>query len=83
MKLDKDNRCNIDTLVKASCFFILVFTFQFFSCLVLSRNVLEVTLTQLLESKRTDICNDLHSTKSLKALVITKREEFDEFHSKW
>ena len=67
MKLDKDNKCNIDTLVKVSYFFTLLSTLQFVS--VLTRNVLDVALTQLLESKRIDIRNELHVIESLKILV--------------
>lgn len=67
MKLDKDNKCNINTLVKVSYFFTLLSTLQFVS--VLTRNVLDVALTQLLESKRIDIRNELHVIESLKILV--------------
>lgn len=67
MKLDKDNKCNIDTLVKVSHFFTLLSTLQFVS--VLTRNVLDVALTQLLESKRIDIRNELHAIESFKILV--------------
>ena len=67
MKLNKDNKCNINTLVKVSYFFTLLSTLQFVS--VLTRNVLDVALTQLLESKRIDIRNELHVIESLKILV--------------
>ena len=40
-------------------------------------------VTQLLQSKSVDICDGLHLIESLKALVITRRKEVDEFHSKW
>ena len=30
-----------------------------------------------------DICDGLHRIESLKALVITRRQDLDEFHSKW
>ena len=85
MKFNKDNTCNRDTSVKASSFFILVSTVQFVACLVLTRNVLDITLpvTQLLQSKSIDICDGLHLIESLKALVITRRQDVDEFHSKW
>ena len=84
MKLDKDKTCNRDTSVKTSSFFALVSTFQLVACLVLTRSVLDMTLpvTQLLQSKGIDICDDLHLTESLKALVITRRQDVDEFHSK-
>ena len=85
MKFNKDNTCNRDTSVKASSFFTLVSTFQFVACLVLTRSVLHITLpvTQLLQSKSIDICDGLHLIESLKALVITRRQDVDEFHSKW
>ena len=85
MKFNKDNKCNRDTSVKASCFFTSVSTLQFVVCLVLTRSVLDMTLpvTQLLQAKRIDICDGLHLIESLKALVITRRQEVDEFHSKW
>ena len=52
---------------------------------MLTRIVLDVTLlvTQLLQSKTIDICDDLHLIGSLKALAITRRQDVDEFHSKW
>ena len=40
-------------------------------------------VTQLLQSKSIDICDGLHCIESLKALVITRRQEVDEFNSKW
>ena len=84
IKFNKDNTCNRDTSVKASSFFTLVSTFQFVACLVLTRSVLHITLpvTQLLQSKSIDICDGLHLTEFLKALVITRRQDVDEFHSK-
>ena len=85
MKFNKDNTCNRDTSVKASSFFTLVSTFQFVACLVLTRSVLDMTLpvTQLLQSKSIDICDGLHLIESLKTLAITRRQDVDEFHSKW
>ena len=85
MKLNKDKTCNRDTSVKTSSFFTLFSTFQFVSCLVLTRSASDMTLpvTQLLQSKGIDICDDLYLTESLKALVITRRQDVDEFHSKW
>ena len=85
MKFNKDNTCNRDTSVNASSFFTLVSTFQFVACLVLTRSVLDMTLpvAQLLQSKSIDICDGLHLIESLKALVITRRQDVDEFHSKW
>ena len=85
MKFNKNNRCNRDTSVNASSFLTLVFTFKFIACLVLIRSVLNMTLpvTQLLQSKSIDICDGLHLNDSLKTLVITTRQDVDEFHSKW
>ena len=85
MKFNKDNTCNRDTSVKASSFFALVSTFQFVACLVLTRSVLDMTLsvTQLLQSRNIDICDGLHLIKSLKALLMARRQDVDEFHSKW
>ena len=40
-------------------------------------------VTQLLQSKSIDRCDGLHLIESLKALVITRRQDVDEFHSKW
>ena len=40
-------------------------------------------VTQLLQSKSIDICDALHLIESLKELVITRRQDVDEFHSKW
>ena len=47
-------------------------------------SVLDMTLpvTQLLQSKSIDICDGLHLIEPLKALVITRRQDVDEFHSK-
>ena len=85
MEFNKDNKCNRDTSVKASSFFKLVSTFQFAAFLVLTTSVLDMTLpvTQLLQSKSIDVCNGLHLIKSFKALVITRRQEVDEFHGNW
>ena len=85
MKFNKDNTCNRDISVKASSFFTLVSTFQFVACLVLTRSVLDTILpvTQLLQSESIDICDGLNLIESLKALVITRRQVADEFHSKW
>ena len=56
-KFNKDGTCNRDTSVKASPFFTLVSTFQFVACLMLTRSLLDMTLsvTQLLQSKSIDI----------------------------
>ena len=85
VEFNKDNKCNRDTSIKASSFFKSVSTFQFAACLVLTRSVLDMTLpvTQLLQSKSIDTCNGLHIIESLKALVITRRQEVDEFHNNW
>ena len=40
-------------------------------------------VTQLLQSKSIDRCDGLHLIESLKALVITRRQDVDEFRSKW
>ena len=40
-------------------------------------------VTQLFQSKSIDISDGLHLTESLKALVINRRQDVDEFHSKW
>ena len=52
---------------------------------MLTRSVLDMTLpvTQLLQSKSIDICDGLYLIDSLKALVITRRQDVDEFHRKW
>ena len=85
MKINKDNTYNRDKSVKGSSLFTLVSTFHFVACLVLTRSILDMTLpvTQLLQSKSIDICDDFHLIESLKALVITRRQDVDEFHSKW
>ena len=85
MKFHKDNKCNRDTSFKASSFFTLVSTSQFAACLLLTISVLDMalTVTKLLQSKSIDICDGLHLIESLIVLVITRRQEVDEFHSKW
>ena len=40
-------------------------------------------VTQMLQSKGVDIFDGLHLIESLKVLVITRRQEIDEFHNKW
>ena len=52
---------------------------------MLTRCVLDMTLpvTQMLQSKGVDIFDGLHLIESLKVLVITRRQETDEFHNKW
>ena len=36
-----------------------------------------------MQSKSINICDGLHLIESLKALVITRRQDVDELHSKW
>ena len=52
---------------------------------MLTRSVLDMALpvTQLLQFKSIDICDGLHLIESLRTLVITRRQDVDEFHSKW
>ena len=40
-------------------------------------------VTRLLQFKSSDICDGLHLIESVRALVITRRQEVDKFQSKW
>ena len=85
MKINKDNKCNRDTSVKASSFFCISFYFSILCLFSTYKKCTRYDLTsnQLLQSKSIDISDGLHLIESLKALVITRRQKVDEFHNKW
>ena len=84
-KIYKDNNCNADTSVTAYLFFRLFSTFQLVSCSVLTKSILDIILpvTQLLHSKSIAMCDRLHLILSFITLVLTIRQEVDEFLSRW
>ena len=84
-KIYNNNNCNTDTSVTALPFFRLFSTFQLDSCSVLTKSILDITLsvTQLLHSKSIAMCDRLHLILSFKTLVLTTRQEVDEFLSRW
>ena len=65
-------------------FFRLFSTFHLVSCSVLTKSILDITLpvTQLLHSKSIAMCDRLHLILSSKTLVLTTRQEVDEFLSR-
>ncbi|XP_046861158.1 52 kDa repressor of the inhibitor of the protein kinase-like [Xenia sp. Carnegie-2017] len=77
--------CNPETSSKASSFLALISTFRFIVSLVISRNILDLTLpvTQLLQAKTCDVMDGMHLIESLKNLGILLRNDVDLYHGKW
>ena len=85
MSLNLEKKCNRDTSSKASCFLKCVATFEFIVALVITRNVLDITLpaTELLQAKGNDIFDGLKLICSLKNLAVIMRNSVDIYHNKW
>ena len=76
---------NNETSSKASSFLSLISSFQFIVALVISRNILDLTLpvTELLQARAIDIMDGIHLIDALKNLGITMRNEVDLYHDRW
>ena len=84
MTLNMECVCNQDTSTKATSFYKLMTSFDFFSSLDITRLILDITLpvTQLLQGPGIDIANATHLTESVKSLIGSKRTTVDTFHKK-
>ena len=67
MSLDAGRVCNQDTSAKATLFYKLMTSFDFFSSLVITSSIFDLTLpiTQLLQGPGIDIANVTHLIESL------------------
>ena len=67
MSLDAGRVCNQDTSAKATLFYKLMTFFDFFSSLVITRSIFDLTLpiTQLLQGPGIDIADVTHLIESL------------------
>ena len=81
MSLNVESQCNPATSSKATSFLALISFFQFIVALVISRNVLDLTLpvTQRLQAKSNDIIDGIHMIEALNNLGTRIRDliEFD------
>ena len=73
-----------DTSAKATSFYKRMTSFDFPSSLVITRSILDLTLsfTQLLQGPAIDIADAIHLIESLKSLICYKRNTVDTFHKK-
>ena len=85
MSLNAERVCNPATSSKATSFLALISSFQFIVALVISRNVLDLTLpvTQLLQAKVNDVMDGMHLIDALKDLGIIIREHIADYHGTW
>ena len=85
MSLNAERVCNPATSSKATSFLALISSFQFIVALVISRNVLDLTLpvTQLLQAKINDVMVGMHLIDALKGLGIRVRDQIDFYHDTW
>ena len=67
--------CNQDRSAKATSFYKLMTSSDFLSSLVITRSILDLTLsiTQLLQGPAIDIAEGTHLIESLKSLICCKR----------
>ena len=75
--------CNMETSTKASSFYKLIASFDFITTLVLTRSILDLTLpvTELLQGKEIDMADASHLLDSLKSVILSKRNNVDDFHN--
>ena len=73
---------NQDSSAKATLFYKLMTSFDFLSSLVITRSILDLTLSviQLLQVPAIDIADATHLIESLKSLTCCKRNTVDTFH---
>ena len=84
MSLNMGRVCNQETSAMATSFYKLMASFDFLSCLVITRSVLDLTLpvTQLLQGPAIDIADATHLIESLKSFTCFKRSTVDTFHKR-
>ena len=72
MSLDTGRVCNQDTSAKATLFYKLMTSFDFFSSLVITRSIFDLTLpiTQLLQGPGIDIADVTHLIDSLNYYLL-------------
>ena len=85
MSINAEKVCNAETSSKASSLLALISSFQFIVGLVVSRNVLDMTLpvTQLLQARAIDVMDGIHLIDSLKILTLSVRNQVDHYHDTW
>lgn len=85
MSLNAERVCNPATSSKATSFLALISSFQFIVALVISRNILDLTLpvSQLLQSKVNDVMDGMHLIDALKGLGIRVRDQINFYHDTW
>ena len=83
MNLNLDRNSNPNTSSQATSFSALISSFQYIVALVITRNILDMTLpvTQLLQAKN-DILNGVELIQALKNLSMTARNQIDYYHDK-
>ena len=83
MSLNVGRICNQDTSTKALSYYKLLTSFDFISALVLTRNVLDLTLpvTELLQGPAIDVEDSSHLIECIKNLIISKSSNVDQFHN--
>ena len=84
MSLNIGPVCNQDTSAKATSFYKLMASFDFLSSLVITKSILDLTLsvTQLMQGPAIDITDATYLIESLKRLICCKRNTVDTFHKK-
>ena len=82
MSINAEKVCNAETSSKASSLLALISSFQFIVGLVVSRNVLDMTLpvTQLLQARAIDVMDGIHLIDSLKILTLSVQNQVDHYH---
>ena len=81
MSLNLERKYNPNTSSQATSFSALISSFQFIVALVITRNILDMTLpvTQLLHAKNNDILDGVELIQAL----MTARNQIDYYHDKW
>ena len=85
MDVNVDRKSNTDTSAKAGAFLKLLTSYNFIVAIVISRNILDLTLpvTQLLQAKSNDIMDGIHLIESLINVVYFTRANADSYHAEW
>ena len=85
MDVNVDRQSNSDTSAKAGALLKLITSFNFIVALVITRNILDLTLpvTQLLQTKSNDMMDGIHIIESLKNVVYLTRANVDSYHAQW
>ena len=85
MDVNVDRKSITDTSAHAGAFFKLLTSFNFIVALVITRNILDLTLpvTQLLQAKSNDIMDGIHLIESQTNVVYLTRANVDSYHAGW